>query len=114
MLAVTDQGIGMSPDQLAEAEHTILHPPTVGLTVVRSLGFTVIGRLAQRHGLAVRLAALPGGGITASVHLPAAIVDPEADAGRAAPVADAVPEPAATADVPDLSLIHISEPTRPY
>ena len=50
MLAVSDQGIGMSPDQLAEANEQLAHPPLMGLTLGRSLGFIVIGRLAARHG----------------------------------------------------------------
>ena len=51
-LSVSDQGIGMSADQLAEANTQLARPPLVGLALSRSLGFIVIGRLASRFGVA--------------------------------------------------------------
>ena len=71
VLSVSDQGIGMSAEQLAEANQQLAHPPLMGLALSRSLGFIVIGRLAARHGIAVRLTASPSGGVTALVTLPA-------------------------------------------
>jgi signal transduction histidine kinase len=82
-LVVADQGIGMTAEQLADANDLISHPPPVGLSISRSLGFTVIGRLAERHTLTVHLEASPGGGVRATVALPAALLDP-APSGRAA------------------------------
>ena len=54
-LSVSDQGIGMSADQLAEANNQLARPPLVGLALSRSLGFIVIGRLSSRFGIAVKL-----------------------------------------------------------
>jgi hypothetical protein len=73
-ISVSDQGIGMSADQLGEANTQLAHPPLVGLALSRSLGFIVIGRLAQRFSIQVRLTASPSGGVTALVTLPADLV----------------------------------------
>ena len=73
-LSITDQGIGMSPTQLTEANDMLAHPPLLGLTLARTLGFIVVGRLAARHGIAVRLVASPAGGVTAIVSLPSSVL----------------------------------------
>ncbi len=85
LLSITDQGIGMNAEQLADANRTIANPPSVGLSISRSLGFTVIGRLAQRHGMSVRLAASPTGGVSAAVLLPVAATNPDPVPGAQAP-----------------------------
>ena len=46
VISVSDHGIGMSAEQLAEANELLAKPPLVGLALSRSLGFIVIGRLA--------------------------------------------------------------------
>jgi hypothetical protein len=55
----------------------------MGLTLTRSLGFVVIGRLAGRHDVSVRVTPSPSGGVTALVTFPAALLSP----GAAEPVA---------------------------
>ncbi|HEY5154590.1 MAG TPA: nitrate- and nitrite sensing domain-containing protein, partial [Acidimicrobiales bacterium] len=99
-LSVSDQGIGMSVDQLAEANNQLARPPLVGLALSRSLGFIVIGRLSARFGVAVKLTASPSGGVSALVTLPGELVSidgqpmiapaPEATADELAPAASAV------------------------
>jgi len=74
VLRVTDEGIGMSAAQLAEANATLADPPLTGLTLSRSLGFVVVSRLADRHGITVALAEAPDGGTTATVVLPASLL----------------------------------------
>ncbi len=92
-LSVSDQGIGMSADQLSEANNQLARPPLVGLALSRSLGFIVIGRLAARFGVAVKLTASPSGGVSALVTLPGDLVSIDGQPMVApAPVAD---EPAA-------------------
>jgi signal transduction histidine kinase len=102
LLQLTDQGIGMSADQLAEANEQLAHPPLMGLTIGRSLGFTVIGRLATRHGIGVRLTGSPSGGIMALVTLPAALVGELTTRAPGAAPSDALPSgrPPAEAEVP--------------
>ena len=49
-------------------------PPVLGLALSRSLGFIVIGRLAQRFGITVRMMSSPAGGASALVTVPATLV----------------------------------------
>jgi signal transduction histidine kinase len=91
IISVSDQGIGMSPEQLAEANHQLARPPLVGLALSRSLGFIVIGRLAQRFDVSVKLTASPSGGVTALVTLPPELVTYEGEAPRGQSTAPAAP-----------------------
>jgi signal transduction histidine kinase len=78
-ISITDQGIGMSADQLADANTLLTRPPLLGLTLARSLGFIVVGRLAVRHGIAVRLVPSPTGGVTSIVSIPTSVLVPQID-----------------------------------
>ena len=73
-LTLADKGIGMSAEQIATANKTLAEPPLVGLDLSRSLGFTVVSRLAHRLGVTVQLASGPEGGVTAVVTIPAEMV----------------------------------------
>lgn len=73
-VSVTDQGIGISPEHLHEFNDLLADPPAMGLDMSRSLGFVVIGRLAKRHGVDVRLSSPHEGGVLATVLLPEAIL----------------------------------------
>ena len=119
-LSVSDQGIGMSADQLAEANTQLARPPLVGLALSRSLGFIVIGRLASRFGVAVRLTSSPSGGVTALVTLPPELVTVDgqpmvAPRGRRAEV-DAAARPArlrrvAVTEVAEPDIVVVDEET---
>ncbi len=74
LLSVSDLGIGMAPAQLAEANELLAHPPVTGLTLSRSLGFIVVGRLAKRYGVTVELTAAAVGGVTALVDVPPSLL----------------------------------------
>jgi signal transduction histidine kinase len=74
VISVTDHGIGMSADQIAEANDSLARPPLVGLAMSRSLGFIVVGRLAARHSIAVRMMPSAAGGVTAVVSIPPSLV----------------------------------------
>ncbi len=76
VLAVSDQGIGMAADRIAEANKLLAHPPVVGLALSRALGLHVVGSLAQRHGIAVELRPGAPGGVVALVALPTAVLEP--------------------------------------
>ncbi|MEU0518685.1 nitrate- and nitrite sensing domain-containing protein [Streptosporangium sp. NPDC006007] len=75
MLAVTDMGIGMSDEELAEANRRLAEPPAVDLSVSRRMGLFVVGRLALRHGIRVQLRRPESGGLSAVVLFPAEVVD---------------------------------------
>jgi signal transduction histidine kinase len=69
MLQISDSGVGMSPDELEEANWRLANPPTIDVSVSRRMGLFVVGRLAQRHGIRVELRAALSGGLTAFVIL---------------------------------------------
>ena len=85
VLAVSDQGIGITPERIAEANVLLAHPPVVGLALSRALGLHVVGSLAQRHGISVELRPGAPGGIVALVALPTAILEPRPAAAPIAP-----------------------------
>ncbi len=74
ILAVTDSGIGMSDEELAEANRRLAEPPAVDLSVSRRMGLFVVGRLAMRHGIRVQLRRPDTGGLSAVVLLPVQVV----------------------------------------
>ncbi|MEV6867130.1 nitrate- and nitrite sensing domain-containing protein [Streptosporangium subroseum] len=74
ILAVTDSGIGMSEEELAEANRRLSEPPAVDLSVSRRMGLFVVGRLAMRHGIRVQLRRPEAGGLSAVVLLPVQVV----------------------------------------
>ena len=52
---VLDHGIGMTDEEVADANRRLAHPGTVDVSASRRMGLVVIGRLAIRHGVNVRL-----------------------------------------------------------
>lgn len=74
-ITVTDHGIGMVEQQRLDANQCLAEPPTaLGLEVSRSLGFLVVGRLAQRLGVTVVLEPSSPQGLTAVVDVPAELL----------------------------------------
>src|SRR5699024_7325658 len=82
-IQITDRGVGMSENQIAEANERLADPPDLDVSVTRRMGLYVVARLAQRHGIEVRLRENEDieGGIIARVVVPQALlVDaPEAE-----------------------------------
>jgi nitrate/nitrite sensing protein/histidine kinase/DNA gyrase B/HSP90-like ATPase/HAMP domain-containing protein len=74
LLEIEDQGIGMSDEELAEANEQLAKPASIDLAGAQRLGFYVVGRLAARHGVKVRLRRSWFGGVAALVLLPAALL----------------------------------------
>ncbi|MFC4592188.1 sensor histidine kinase [Sphaerisporangium corydalis] len=70
MISVSDSGIGMTADELAESNWRLANPPVVDVAVSRRMGLFVVGRLALRHSIRVQLRQQDGGGLTAMVMLP--------------------------------------------
>ena len=95
VISVSDHGIGMSAEQIDEANKLLAKPPLVGLALSRSLGFIVVGRLSVRHGVTVRLTGSPAGGVTAVVTVPPNLVTDTPGAGEEAPFASTGAFPAA-------------------
>ena len=98
LISVTDHGLGMPQDQLEHSNVTLSNPTELGLGLSRSLGFIVIGRLAKRLDVTVELTYTEGGGITALILVPAAILTGAIVApGAPASAVGAMPPAAASA-----------------
>ncbi|MEV5413415.1 sensor histidine kinase [Thermopolyspora sp. NPDC052614] len=76
MISVTDQGIGMAPEELAQVNWRLADPPVVDVAASRRMGLFVVGRLALRHGIRVQLRTQDAGGLTAMVLIPESLVVP--------------------------------------
>ncbi|MDD6791031.1 MAG: nitrate- and nitrite sensing domain-containing protein [Thermobifida fusca] len=70
IIEITDSGIGMSAEELESANQKLAEPPVIDVAVSRRMGLFVVSRLANRHGIEVRLRPAHNGGITAAVRLP--------------------------------------------
>jgi signal transduction histidine kinase len=70
VLSIEDTGIGMPADDMQAANALLAQPPDVDLRRSSMLGFHVVGRLAKRYGIDVRLTGTPSGGVTAVVTVP--------------------------------------------
>ncbi len=74
LVEIADRGIGIPADELESINQRLAKGGEVGPDTARHMGLFVVSRLAERHGLTVRLrptfdtARNPG--ITASVHIP--------------------------------------------
>jgi signal transduction histidine kinase len=78
LLEVVDSGLGMSATEIDEANVRLSVGGEVTPETARRMGLFVVGRLAQRHGVTVRLRVtqVPGSttGVTAGVHIPVNLV----------------------------------------
>jgi signal transduction histidine kinase len=77
LIEITDQGVGMAAEEVANANWRLDNPPTVDVGVSRRMGLFVVARLALRHGIRVRLSPAPTGGLTALVWLPDEVITRE-------------------------------------
>ncbi|PXY28861.1 histidine kinase [Prauserella flavalba] len=91
LVEVVDHGLGMTPEDLADANRRLAAGDAVSPETTRRMGLFVVGRLAAPHRVTVRLrptmAKAGRSGITASVHVPGELV-----------LADGVREPALAAN----------------
>ncbi|MFD0541183.1 sensor histidine kinase [Actinomadura luteofluorescens] len=71
---VEDRGLGVKPEQLAEANRRLAEPPEYDLVDTDQLGLFVVARLAARHDITVTLHRSPYGGVTAIVLFPHELV----------------------------------------
>jgi signal transduction histidine kinase len=78
LLDITDNGVGISEQEMAHANWRLDNPPVVDVAVSRRMGLFVVGRLAARHGVRVRLRHAQSGGLTALIWLPESVATPEA------------------------------------
>ncbi|MDQ7905578.1 nitrate- and nitrite sensing domain-containing protein [Phytohabitans sp. ZYX-F-186] len=74
VVEIEDRGLGMSEQELDAANDLVSNPPEFNLSSTARLGLYVVGRLAERHGIDVRLRRSPYGGTMAIVLIPSTLV----------------------------------------
>ncbi|MFZ3491983.1 nitrate- and nitrite sensing domain-containing protein [Streptomyces sp. 5.8] len=74
LLEIRDQGIGMSAEQLTEAEDVLRQPAGQRNNLSESMGLYVVGALARKHAVDVRLYANTPAGLIAALVLPEALL----------------------------------------
>jgi anti-sigma regulatory factor (Ser/Thr protein kinase) len=95
-ITVYDEGIGMPPAKLAEANQRLAQPSALTSSLVGTMGLLVVARLAERHHILVVLHSTPGSGTAATVTVPDHILasaPPDSLTFRALGVLPALPEP---------------------
>ncbi|MER7501459.1 nitrate- and nitrite sensing domain-containing protein [Nonomuraea pusilla] len=75
VVEIEDRGLGMKPEDLAEANARIADPPEFRISGTARLGLYVVSRLAERHDIQVVLKPSPYGGTTVVVLLPQELVE---------------------------------------
>jgi hypothetical protein len=89
LIEVADSGVGIPDSRLAEINWRLDNPPIIDVAVSRHMGLFAVARLAERHGVRVRLRARSPQGLTALVWLPDNVTERTAQpyGGRSQPFA---------------------------
>jgi signal transduction histidine kinase len=75
LIEVHDSGVGISDARLAEINRRLDDPPVIDESASRHMGLFAVARLAERHGVRVRLRPGSPEGLTALVWLPDTIIE---------------------------------------
>jgi signal transduction histidine kinase len=78
-IEIEDRGLGMNPAEFKAINDRLENPPPFDLTTSERLGLFVVGRLAERHKIKVRLRTSPYGGTMAIVLIPGPLLRPADD-----------------------------------
>jgi signal transduction histidine kinase len=89
LVEIADRGLGMPDDDMREANERLAQGGEVTSDTAKRMGLFVVGRLARRHGATVVLRTpaevTDRRGVTASVHLPGALLELAADVSNTGP-----------------------------
>ncbi|MEU3625637.1 histidine kinase [Amycolatopsis coloradensis] len=109
-IQVTDHGVGMTEERLAEVNTRLAEPPDLDVSVTRRMGLYVVARLARRHGIEVRLRENEDieGGVIARVVVPAELLTQMRPGVRNAP-----PSNRSETSMPSMSEMSASLPSIP-
>jgi signal transduction histidine kinase len=75
LIEVSDKGIGVSESRLEEMNWRLDNPPTIDVSVSRHMGLFAVARLAEHHGVRVRLRPALPQGLSALVWLPDSLIE---------------------------------------
>jgi hypothetical protein len=81
LINISDGGMGIPEEHLRQLNRQLAHPSLADVAVVKQMGLFAVAHLALRHGIKVALEPRPGGGTTAVVRLPAALISKGARPG---------------------------------
>jgi signal transduction histidine kinase len=86
LIQIEDNGLGMSPEMVAEYNGRLATPQALDVTTFRMMGLAVVGRLAHRHAITVQIRDRQGAGTVVEVMLPSsALILPKARGFRQLP-----------------------------
>jgi signal transduction histidine kinase len=85
LIEVIDHGLGMGVERLEEENARLIRRERLDLVPTKVLGLFVVGSLARRWGIRVILSRTPGGGVTATAWIPAALLMAAGPADAPAP-----------------------------
>ncbi|MCL9796625.1 nitrate- and nitrite sensing domain-containing protein, partial [Frankia sp. AgKG'84/4] len=88
VIEVEDRGLGMSAQEFAAINERLSDPPPFDLSTSERLGLFVVGRLAIRHAVSVKLRPSPYGGTMAIVLVPSGLLRRPDEDGDARPNGD--------------------------
>lgn len=119
-LVILDEGIGMGAPDLAAANQRITNAAGSDLNSSKMLGLGVVGRLAARHAIGVRLAESPSGGLAVKVALPQGALEvveqlsvPNAEPERTTPPVKTPPVKTSSAPAPPVRTPPVKTPPAP-
>jgi signal transduction histidine kinase len=75
LIEVSDSGVGVPEARLTEMNLRLDNPPVIDVSVSRHMGLFAVARLAERHGVRVRLRARSPRGLIALVWLPDSVTE---------------------------------------
>jgi len=75
LIEITDAGLGIPEQELAHANWRLDNPPVIDVAVSRRMGLFVVGRLAARNGIKVRLRSAHSGGLSALIWAPESVAE---------------------------------------
>src|SRR5690606_37304890 len=75
VVRITDSGIGMTPEELVEANSRVASSAASEILGAQRLGLFVVGRIARRIGARVEITSHEGEGTAATVYLPPSLFD---------------------------------------
>ncbi|SER98962.1 Signal transduction histidine kinase [Pedococcus cremeus] len=117
LIEIKDAGLGMPPNTLAALNERLADGGDITTDTARRMGLFVVGSLAKRHGIGVRLRRnddVGQSGITVSVHLPGVLLaDRPSKKKPAVPLAGQVNGSAAPAAAPVQPNGHTASPSSP-